>query len=127
MKILIGILLVVCGGVSLGQDPTLPSPLLFERFKHEPPKTTIPETPKQVSIKLKALVMLDQNRGLATLESNGQRYRIRLNRAAIVKNELGSVVRTNDDIQIEGVQYTVEDFSSRTIVLFDGQRRLLVQ
>jgi hypothetical protein len=118
--------------VAMGQDPTVPSQAILEKLKKENSSVTNEVARSSPKMKLKAIVMIDRDHGVATIEADGQRFRVRLERSS--ESELKSrtvaapnATRVVEAVQIGGVQYTVEDFSTRTIVLTDGVRRVLVQ
>ncbi len=127
-RILSLLILGIMSCISLGQDPTVPSQSILDKLKKENSTATNEVTKAFPKMKLKAIVMIDRDHGVATIEVDGQRFRIRLDRS--LPNNLKSLTRTEnvvEAVQIGGVQYTVEDFSARTIVLTDGIRRFLVQ
>lgn len=126
LKILVSLVfMMTCMNTASGQDPTLPNAKLLERLKGEPIATAQPEKRQASQIRLRALVLSSPDSGVAILEFDGQRIRLHLNRQAIFPT-VGSSVATSE-VQIAGTTFRVEDFSDRSIVLFDGQRRVLVQ
>lgn len=127
-RILSMVVIGIMACISLGQDPTVPSQAIIDKLKKETSSTADQATTTALKMKLKAIVMIDRDHGVATIEADGQRFRIRLDRS--LSSNLKTATKPEsvvEAVQIGGVQYTVEDFSARTIVLTDGMRRLLVQ
>lgn len=113
---------------SMGQDPTVPSQAIVEKLNKGTSPTTNEVTKTAPKMKLKAIVLIDRDHGVATIEADGQRFRLRLDRN--LTSDMKSATKAEsavEAVQIGGVQYIVEDFSARTIVLSDGMRRVLVQ
>ncbi len=128
MSRILGIVMIGLTSLAMGQDPTVPSQAILDKLKKESSLATNEVTKVSPKMKLKAIVMIDRDHGVATIEADGQRLRVRLDRG--LSSNAKSLTKTEsvaEAVQIGGVQYTVEDFSSRTIVLTDGMRRVLVQ
>ena len=127
MRVALSIVLMVCGGLTRAQDPTIPSPALLERLQAAPLVVRSESRPLP-AIKLKSLVMRDSDHGTAIVESDGSRFQLNLDRAQLRQTD-GAPPETDSRgrLQIGGVEYRVQDFYRRTIVLHDGVRRVLVQ
>jgi len=68
-------------------------------------------------LKLKAIVMSDIDHGIAQIEVDGRRIRLRLSRPA-----------TNiDSVVIQGSTFHVQNFSARSVMLENHGQTLLVQ
>ena len=127
-RILSIVILGIATSACLGQDPTVPSQAIVEKLRKETSATADQVAKTAPKMKLKAIVLIDRDHGVATIEADGQRIRVRLDRS--LASDLKSATKPEsfvEAVQIGGVQYTVEDFSARTIVLTDGMRRVLVQ
>lgn len=128
MRITSLIILISITSQALCQDPTLPNAAILERLNGHIPMAAIPEARPTPSIKMRAMVMNDRNRGIAILESEGQRYQLRLERPNTAQK--GSTASTPDSlhrVQIQGVEYSLLDFYDRTIILTDSVKRIIVQ
>ncbi len=122
------VILGIATCASLGQDPTVPSQAIVEKLRKETSATADQITKTAPKMKLKAIVLIDRDHGVATIEADGQRIRVRLDRSLASDLKLATKPeKLVEAVQIGGVQFTVEDFSARTIVLTDGMRRVLVQ
>lgn len=134
---------------SLRADPTMPSAKIRERLAGNvasgaivsavttPPPPALANAPAALpDFELKAIVMSDVNRGTALLECNGRKIVVPLVRAekksgapspsAHEKNSHSQRGRLHG-FTFQGQTYTVEDFSSSTLLLKSGDRSLLVQ
>ena len=127
-RILSIVILGISTSACLGQDPTVPSQAIVEKLRKETSATADQITKTAPKMKLKAIVLIDRDHGVATIEADGQRIRVRLDRSLASDLKLATKPeKLVEAVQIGGVQFTVEDFSARTIVLTDGMRRVLVQ
>lgn len=112
----------------LGQDPTVPSPAIAERMSQQVALQPRAEFKPIPVVKLRAMVMGDRDHGTAIVEADGQRLQIRLDRTILKTTDPNSGGGSPlNRIQIQGVEYSVEDFSNRTIILTDSLRRVIVQ
>ncbi len=109
---------------AFAQDPTVPSSQILERLGREQPHSAvaspsamIKERPTPPELKLKAVVMTDSDHGIALIEVDGRRIRIRLSRP---DSKL-------DSIAIQGSTYHVQKFSARSVLLENNGQSLLVQ
>ena len=129
LKIILGFAMLIASKTAGAQDPTIPSPQILERLQSNTvlPQASLPrqnpiEQPAVPVIKLKAIVMRDENTGTALLEINGRKVRLPL-----VRNSPEQVAAPElAGIEIQGTLYSVEDFSSRSILLSGSGRKLLV-
>lgn len=122
--------LIVLGSASFGQDPTMPSKAVMALMNGEPPKAESKEEPEEPKVKLKAIVLRDDDHGSAIIEIDERRVRLPLDRSLLNSSKLNSEANTtgrNAKVQIGLVQYSVEDFSPTAIVLSHGNKRLIVQ
>lgn len=136
MRTLICFLTLTLCNLTLGQDPTVPSSQILERLQQHPatvgPSTSSP--PDQArsvppSLKLKAVVMADSEHGIALIEVDGRRVRLRLSPAT---TERGAAPKSatppdGDGVVIQGSTYYVQSFSARSILLSNYSDTLLVQ
>ncbi len=91
------------------QDPTVPSPQILERLQQpsEPvavPQALAPMTEKEEPlpiVKLKAMVMRDPDNGIALVEMNGRRTRLRLSRVPTNRTESNGVLQNAEKISEE--------------------------
>ena len=132
---------------TFAQDPTMPGKSILALLGQQPTDNAeadgeVDEAPPlPVKIMLKAIVMRDADHGMALLEANEIRYRVPL-----VRKPLPSVVRANTGgsnsqpaadqpedelvqpmarpmVQIEGIVYSIEDFTADCVILSDGTKR----
>jgi len=137
---------------AFAQDPTVPSPQILERLQQpsEPivmQRAMLPLSEKAEPlpiVKLKAIVMRDPDNGIALVEMNGRRTRLRLSRESTSRTEADSVAQVTKEVQeqaaateqkddplagitIQGTTYFVESFSPRSILLNSRGQKLLIQ
>ncbi|MFO0942150.1 MAG: hypothetical protein U0930_15540 [Pirellulales bacterium] len=125
MKYLFFILVSAVGCAAWAQDPTTPSKAILDRIKSEPTATNVISEPKApIKLVLKAIVMQDANRGAALIEAEGRNYRLQLDRS---QQDLQHTNEQSPGIQLGGNFYRLQDFTSRSVTLFDGMRSIQVQ
>jgi hypothetical protein len=128
-------------------DPTVPSAKILQRLQSLVPASvptveadTLPTAAPAAAPKapdllpdfdLKAIVMADAHRGTALLECNGRMIVVPLSRAVTRPQPISSAASDSNQrlrgFSVQGQTFTVEDFSSTTLLLRTGERTLLVQ
>jgi len=115
-------------GSAHGQDPTVPSQAILDRVTGDSAEVVVGQLKPLPAIELRAMVMRNPHQGSAIIESDGQRRRLNLDRTMLqAVQQPSDSARLTKAVQLNGVEYTIENFSSRTIILSDGLRRILVQ
>ncbi len=124
--------------VNSAQDPTVPSAKILERLGRGQPASVVaspsvsPSAQIQLPppmLKLKAVVMTDSDHGVALIEVDSRRLRLRLSRPATEQANASeaSTQASLDDVVIQGSTYHVQSFSARSILLSNSIQTLLVQ
>ena len=118
------------------QDPTKPSSQILERLHSGAPETVTTTTERRTmpTIKIKAIVMRNENNGIALLDINGRKVRLQLERSAppqaSVPDQPSEAVQPTNPLgglEIEGVFYRVEEFTPHSILLNAQGHKLLVK
>lgn len=150
----------LCVQVARAQDPTVPSQQILDRLQQPSDpvaaqRTILPAHEKAEPppvIKLKAMVMRDPDNGIALIEFDGRRTRLRLSRSSptkphatasattqgesseltpVVGKEQSTAPEAKDEhpsgIVIHGTTYSVESFTPRSILLNSRGQKLLIQ
>jgi hypothetical protein len=128
MRIATFIPLVLFAFFANGQDPTVPSQEIASRMKGVQRQTETPVSDAPTILKLRAIVLLDLDHGMAIVECDGRRFRITLDRTSIAaRTANANAVSPLESIPVQGKKYFVEDFSSKAIALSDGNTTILIQ
>ncbi|MBX3422191.1 MAG: hypothetical protein KF752_11610 [Pirellulaceae bacterium] len=121
-------LLVVASSTLSAQDPTVPSDVILQRMRTAQAAGTRIEMPSLPALRLKGLVMTDCDHGTAIVDAAGQRFVIVLDRSQLIQDsETGLTTSPRMVLQLNGIDYHLQDFYARTIILHDGLRAISVQ
>ena len=114
---------------SRDRDPTAPSSRMLERIEASMRNTVSPAVPSETrpreattavsqlpEIRIKAIVLSDDDNGSAILTANGRNVSLKLHRAQSRPLSIGPS-RSQSGFTVGSVMFTVEDFSENSIQL----------